>query len=488
MLRRPAPALLFACLLAAGLLGGCSSGNGGQPDAGAPDTCSSDVECPARFRCDRAERRCVCTGDEACPGAFCSAFTGTCVASVPGCHDDAACATGQFCDRAVRSCKPITSLCGACKTDSQCGAGSRCAAHPQYPQAGTFCVPACQASDGGAAGCANGLACLARDATPGSEKLCYPSQGACGVSNACAPDSRKPCGADADCGDASQVCDATLKWCVTRVRTCPGGDACDPQQRVCVHACSVDADCLQIEGAAGYKCVANACVKQALCSVDGDCTDGQNCRPNPDGSKSCAQGCIVNGDCPIGQSCDKSDPKHPKCAQGCSVSSDCPLNAICVGGACKGALSGADGSCAQTCQTTEACSVASKCDATVPSAACCAAANLAQTCGPNTAVCGPQCASGAACPTSPATACNSDCYALAIKTCAATVDCPTGTVCTAARVCQAMVHLVTCTDDASCPWRGFRCRPRSNFGCSNGGNVCVPEIIPSKLACIQGHL
>src|SRR5207302_9695725 len=143
-------------------------------------------------------------------------------------------------------------------------------------------------------GCANGLSCLSRDATPGAEKLCYPAAGACGISNACTPDSRKPCAADADCADPSQSCDATLKWCVTKVRSCPAGDACDPQQRVCVHACSVDADCVQIEGGPGYKCVANACVKLAICADDSDCNDGQVCQPNPDGSKSCAAGCVQN--------------------------------------------------------------------------------------------------------------------------------------------------------------------------------------------------
>ena len=478
----------------AALLAACSSSNGGQVDAGAPDTCSSDTECPARFRCDRAERRCVCTGDDACPGQFCNAFTGLCVATVPGCHDDTACAAGQYCDRAVRSCKPMTSLCGACKTDAQCGSGSRCAAHPQYPNAGTFCVPSCQPVDGGAAGCANGLACLARDATAGAEKLCYPSQGACGVTNACTPDSRKPCNADGDCGDFSQACDATLKWCVTKVRTCPASDACDPQQRVCVHACSVDADCLQIEGAAGYKCTANACVKQALCTADAECTDGQICRPNADGSKSCAQGCVVNGDCPLGQNCNKADPKHPKCAQGCTVSSDCPLNAVCAGGVCKGTLSGAEGSCGQTCQAVDACSVGSKCDG--PSSCCSPVgadtpsvnAHLGQICGPSPATCA-QCTTGGPCPsTTLDTACNAGCFPVAIKACVSQTDCPTGTFCTSSRVCQSMVHLQNCTVDADCPWRGFKCKTRSSFSCTGGGSVCAPDITPAKLACAQGHL
>src|SRR5437879_11267689 len=128
----------WARLLAALALAACSSSTG-RPDAGGPDTCSSDVECPAKFKCDREQRRCVCTGDDACPGAFCNAFTGACVASVPGCTSDSACGAGQFCDRGVRSCKALTAFCGACKTDAECGANIRCAAHPSYPQAGTYC-------------------------------------------------------------------------------------------------------------------------------------------------------------------------------------------------------------------------------------------------------------------------------------------------------------------------------------------------------------
>src|SRR5437868_5981134 len=143
-----------ACLLALALAG-CSSSNAGTADASAPDTCSSNAECAAGFQCDREQRRCVCTGDQACGTGFCNAFTGACVASVPGCTSDSACAKTEYCDRGLRSCRTLVSLCGACKTDSQCGAGSKCAAHPSYPTAGTFCVPQCASADAGAA-CGNG--------------------------------------------------------------------------------------------------------------------------------------------------------------------------------------------------------------------------------------------------------------------------------------------------------------------------------------------
>src|SRR5438105_4512764 len=198
------------------LLAACKNGIP-QPPAAVPDTCSGDSECQAHFRCDREQRRCVCTGDEACPGKFCNAFTGLCVDTVGGCTDDSRCGSGNYCNRALRTCKPITPFCQACRTDAECGSGSRCAAHPQFAQAGTFCVPACVTlSGGGSPGCANGLSCLK---AASGDNLCYPATGACGQSNACVPDSLKLCAADVDCGDSTQTCDQTLKACVTRNRT-----------------------------------------------------------------------------------------------------------------------------------------------------------------------------------------------------------------------------------------------------------------------------
>jgi len=488
MLRKALSGLACASMFA------CTASGGGRLDGGAPDTCSSDAECPARYKCDREQRRCVCTGDDACPGGFCSAFTGLCVATVPGCTSDSVCAKGEYCDRAVRSCRPVTPLCGACRNDAQCGEGSRCSAHPDYPQAGTYCVPQCQApADGGVAGCANGLSCRPRDAAPGAEKLCFPAQGACGVTNACTPDSRKPCQADADCADQTQVCDRNLRWCVTRVRTCPAGDACDPQQRICVRACSNDADCQQIEGAPGYQCIANACVRRRICSADADCTDGENCQPNPDGSKSCVTGCVQNADCPLGQSCDKTDPRHPKCVQGCAANGDCPLNAICVNKTCQSSISGCD----QTCQTTVACSIASSCDST----SCCAAANLGTLCpmGPTRATQCQQHCTSAGCPT-PVTACDWNCFAISFKACTTQNDCDQkypGTVCTASKLCQVMMHIppipgqlgnCTPTDPKTCALKGFRCRARSLFGCTGGDYVCMPDVEAAAVACLKGTL
>src|SRR5438309_2238712 len=170
MLKRCAWAALAVALAA------CKSSVPPPPTA-VPDTCSSDAECSAHFRCDLELRRCVCSSDDACSGGtpFCNAFTGLCVAQVAGCTSSTTCAAGQYCDTALRTCKAITGFCHGCKTNAECGAGSVCVAHPDFAAAGTFCVPACS---GGS--CAPGLSCKSGN--------CFPAA-ACGNSNACFPDS-----------------------------------------------------------------------------------------------------------------------------------------------------------------------------------------------------------------------------------------------------------------------------------------------------------
>ena len=470
--------------LAVALLGAVLACKGGAPApaAATADNCSSDPECKAGFKCDREQRRCVCTGDDACPGAFCNAFTGQCVASVGGCTSDAGCGAGSYCDRALRTCKAVAAFCAACSTDAQCGAGSRCAANPDFPAAGTFCEPACiTPAGGGAAGCANGLVC--KTARSGAQ-LCYPSAGACGQSNACVPDSLKLCpqGTDAECGDPAQACDATLKACVARKRTCSAGDACDPQSRLCVHACGSDADCAQIEGGAGYECRANACFRRALCNGDGDCSNAQICGPNPGGSKSCRAGCVTSADCPIGQGCSTTDPNHPRCSSGCTQSADCPLNTVCVGGAC----SPTNGSCAQTCQNTSACPIGATC-----SNGCCVGLDLGVACQPGgtaTSVCGACQSSGCS------QSCSQNCIILTLGACGSNNDClargyPGDVICTAQGQCQVLAHLQPCSSSADCGAKGFRCVTKRDFlGCgSDPGSVCVPYEQSAQVACALGH-
>ena len=442
--------------------------------AALPGTCSGDSECGANFRCDHEMRRCVCTSDAACPAAkFCNAFTGQCVDTVGGCTSSSACGAGQYCNTAVRTCKTLTPFCQPCKSDNECGAGSACAAHPDFPAAGSFCIAACSA----AGACANGLTC--RKSAAGAN-LCYPG-GACGVSNACIPDSLKLCAQDSDCGDPTQTCDQTLKACITRNATCPAGDACDPQSRLCVQACSSDNDCLQfIEKAPGYQCRANACFRLALCAQDSDCSSSQICLANADGSKSCHPGCVTNADCPLGAACNTGDPAHPRCAPGCTQNTDCALNTICAGGVCVSTTA----SCStQTCQDTAVCAVGGTCINN-----CCVEADLPNTCGES--ACG-------SCPTaSPwcTVKCASSCFPMNIGPCATLADCtskfPTladvrcnGTV----GQCQVWGHLQPCSSSADCPMKGFKCLSSANVGCGGAGSVCFPTEQAAQTACGVGH-
>ena len=425
--------------------------------AALPGTCSGDSECSANFRCDHEMRRCVCTSDAACPGKFCNAFTGQCVDTASGCTASSACGKGEYCNRAVRTCKAITPFCQPCKSDDQCGTGSACAAHPDFPAAGAFCVSACDATGS----CANGLAC--RKSAAGAS-LCYPA-GACGVSNACIPDSLK------------------LKACATRNPTGPGGDACDPQSRLCVRTSASDADCALIENAPGYQCRANACFRLALCSQDSDCTSGQICQGNADGSKSCHAGCVTNADCPLGSGCNTVVAAHPRCAPGCTQNTDCPLNTICAGGACVSTTA----SCSsQTCQDTAVCSVGGTCVNN-----CCVEANLPVTCGPGTCA---ACTTGSGCQQN----CASNCFPLYLGSCPNGLnDCTSrfgavpGLVCygpsNTVPQCQVDAHLQSCASDADCPMKGFKCLPSLQLGCGGGGNLCFPSEQAAQVACAVGH-
>ena len=458
----------FAALVLA--LGACKSGVP-QPPAALPGTCSGDSECGQNFRCDHEMRRCVCTSDAACPGQFCNAFTGLCVNAVGGCTSNSACGAGKYCNTAVRTCKTLTPFCQACKSDNECGAGSACAAHPDYPTAGSFCIAACDASGA----CANGLTCKKSSA---GASLCYPA-GACGVSNACIPDSLKLCAQDGDCGDPAQTCDLTLKACIARNATCPGGDACDPQSRLCVRTCGSDGDCALIESGPGYQCRANACFRLALCAQDSDCSSGQICQANADGSKSCRAGCVTNADCPLGSGCNAADPAHPRCSAGCTQNTDCALNTICSGGACVSTTA----SCStQTCQDSAVCAVGGSCIHN-----CCVESNLPTTCGEGG--CG-------SCPTaSPwcTVKCASSCFPMNLAPCSSQSQCnglgfPADVICnTGVGQCQVWGHLQPCSSSADCPMKGFECLPSANLGCSGTGNFCFPGEQAAQTACGLGH-
>jgi hypothetical protein len=280
------------------------------------------------------------------------------------------------------------------------------------------------------------------------------------VSNACTPDTLSFCNADTDCAAADQQCDTGAHACVARSRVCAPGDACDPQQRLCLHGCSSDGDCTQLEGATGYACRNNACFKLLTCAQDGDCGTGKICAPNPDGSKSCKPGCVQPGDCPLGQGCN-NDPQHPRCTGSCGQNSDCPINTVCDQGACKGQL----GSCQQACQATVACPVGQSCRSS-----CCVATSVAQLCPPGcTASCG------------------TDCIAFAPASCTQQADCDRsfpGTHCLAQAgggyACSGALTLKACSGDLDCPYKGFRCQ--QPLACP-GVSLCLPVEAAAQRIC-----
>jgi hypothetical protein len=368
------------------------------------------------------------------------------------CSSDSECGANFHCDHELRRC--------VCASDAACPGGKFCNAFTG------LCVAA-------VGGCISNSAC-------GPGRYCDTALRTCkaippgGQSNACIPDSLKLCAADADCADPLQTCDQTLKACIARNATCPAGDACDPQSRLCVHACASDGDCALIENGPGYQCRANACFRLALCAQDSDCTSGQICQANPDGSKSCHAGCVSNADCPLGSGCNTADQNHPRCSAGCTQSSDCALNMVCASGACVTGTA----SCTQACQATAVCPIGGTCIGN-----CCVPANFPIVCGSSPCS---ACTVGGGCPQ----VCSNNCFPLFLGGCSSIVDCNNrfgpvpGMVCSGSpSQCQVISHLSPCTDDSQCPMKGFRCITTS---CGAGG-VCFPSEQAAQAACAVGH-
>lgn len=216
-----------------------------------------------------------------------------------------------------------------------------------------------------------------------------------------------------------------------------------------------------------------------LCAQDSDCSSGQICLGNADGSKSCHAGCVTNADCPLGSGCNTTGAAHPRCAPGCTQNTDCALNTICAGGACVSTTA----SCSsQTCQDTAVCKVGGTCASN-----CCVEADLPNTCGES--ACG-------ACPTaSPwcTVKCASSCFPMNLGPCSSIAQCtgkgfPADVVCNAqVGQCQVWGHLQPCTPAADCPMKGFKCLPVANVGCAGTGSICFPTEQAAQTACGVGH-
>lgn len=349
--------------------------------------CNVDQEC-GDLRCDPVRRQCVCLADEDCintvdkdsnPTPFCNNFTGLCVATVNGCKTDAECNSSSYCDRHTRSCKVRKAFCEACVDDAECGdTRDNCLLDDGLGQ--KFCGKSCESD----ADCPNGAECADKNGA----KQCWPKTGKnCDTFVGCVPDSRKPCGNDADCNDIpDQVCDPGSGLCVARIALCSFGQVCDSRSRVCVDACNSDADCISIDPR--LRCISRACEPLGECAASADdATGDKSCPANKvcaiapgQTAGNCVPFCASNNDCPPGNTCQRTADNRSKCLPGCVANADCPLDQRCVktGSATTGTCQGTAG---QTCQADSVCGPCSLCNVTSNTCQSAKSGNYCKPCG-----------------------------------------------------------------------------------------------------------
>ena len=180
------------------------------------------------------------------------------------------CESDKDCKAGGKICDPLTKLCVACLTDSECGPSQHC-----------FGLT-CQTY----VGCSNSLGCKAAKGQDGKDQaICDQKIGECTA-----------CLSAADC-PASHDCKA--KQCVS-FKTCQNSTDCGKDQ-VCNKSTNRCVQCL-----ADNDCGANHLCEDGLCQAFVPCSSDKQCTPLGllcDGSKGkCAQ-CLQNGDCPAIYNC-----------------------------------------------------------------------------------------------------------------------------------------------------------------------------------------
>ncbi len=344
-----------------------------SPDAGPQSLtpCTSDAECAAQgLTCDLARLQCVCTGDAMCPASapYCNVFTGRCVTTVPGGCTEGSCPAGQYCDEAVRTCKPNLGFCGECSADIPCGSGNYCVRNPLFPtDSTTYCASGC----GSGGSCPSGNSCENTVTLSGATiKQCVPAERPCGSAASCVADSLAACNGVGGCSDPSQTCDMTLMRCVATHSMCNPGQACDPRTLQCVESCGLDLDgsttgdeeCQTRFQDASFVCINNVCRPSSQCTSDNDCPLDEFCALGPSSGSNvlgnCEPACTTNDQCPLGQLCQmNATTGRQGCQPGCVTNTDCPLTAVCQTGQCHTT----DGMGHQHCQVKQVCNFRQSC-------------------------------------------------------------------------------------------------------------------------------
>jgi hypothetical protein len=300
--------------------------------------CALDIDCgPGGERCLVDAGRCVeCLGPQDCPYSLPGCYANSCGACVaPGdCPAGLTCGPTNFClcndgaecggNAPVCVLSPIfgaqdAGFCG-CTANADCASQYALCVQTSFSAAGQ-CIAPC--SDGG-------VDC---SIFPFPDQYCDMATGLCGPctgDNQCVGRDAGPhclaagfCGCTqmSDCGP-NGACSPLFEMCVPSCTldagpTCPTGEICDPQTRLCV-GCLGDAQC-QADGGSPY-CLADI-------DAGNDCVECLNPSQCPAATPGCNSTYFFCGSCNGDADCPSSAPicKFGSCVPSCASDADCKM-------------------------------------------------------------------------------------------------------------------------------------------------------------------
>ena len=266
-----------------------ASGDGAAvvvPGCVTSDDCASNERCACDGQCV-ADTGLPCTQPKNCgSGTWCDPCSQQCETTVGLCEP---CTQGGACGYDA-GCVPLASggnVCGMnCLQDSGCPAGFSCREVTGITT--SQCVPDsgdCEAlglcEDSG--DCPDGEKCLQKSCVQG----CY-NDGGCPNGMVCeAADCVPPCASDTDC-TAPSLCEADghcrAPGSCQSGADCEPGDHCDKVSGACEDGCLQDADCQDASQLCDAKaCVPKGCLHNYQCGFGEECEDVSGaCVPTPD--------------------------------------------------------------------------------------------------------------------------------------------------------------------------------------------------------------
>jgi len=338
------------------------------PRKGNGETCTTKAECSSGYCADGVCCNSACSGNcEACTAAKTgiAGSTGTCNFVKDGADPDFDCGmptcsmgtlTANVCNGAG-VCRASTTSCGAygcnaagdgcktaCTTDAECGAGSYC----------NTTTKECAAKKPRAAACAANLEC---------------TSGACADGVCCDSACTGQCEACAEPGSEGTCLTVKGKPRAPRVACTGGGTECGG---TCDGKNAAVCSFPNLETTCGAGCAAGAI---AQCDGAGACRAPKTCAGDfaCDGSAACKTSCTAGGDCRDGYTCDtKTNKCVPKVQASCSSdrTKSIPADAPDAPKSCAPYVCGTDGTCLQTCATSEDCASSSICDTSTGAGRC----------------------------------------------------------------------------------------------------------------------